>query len=73
MDELLAGVRNAKANGKKLLIFVHGGLNTQTGSVKRVKKLTPRILGCRLLSDFHQLALVLGVQLFQSFVPRTAG
>jgi len=44
MDELLADVRNAKEKGKKLLIFVHGGLNTQTGSVKRVKKLTPRIL-----------------------------
>jgi len=44
MDELLAGVRDAKDKGKKLLIFVHGGLNTQTGSVERVEKLTPRIL-----------------------------
>ncbi len=44
MDELLNGVRDAEASGKKLLIFVHGGLNTQTGSVKRVEILTPRIL-----------------------------
>ena len=73
MDELLAGVRDAKDKGKQLLIFVHGGLNTQTGSVERVEKLTPRILKAGLLSDFHQLALVLGFQLFQSFVPRTTG
>ena len=34
---------NAWEREERLLIFVHGGLNTQTGSVKRVKELTPRI------------------------------
>lgn len=43
---LLDGLRNAPKgrDGKRhVLIFVHGGLNTQTGSVKRVSELASRI------------------------------
>jgi len=42
LDELFDEVKAWKGK-RRLLIFVHGGLNTQTGSIKRVKELTPKI------------------------------
>ena len=68
IKDLLAGLseapRGPDGKGKRrLLIFVHGGLNTQKGSVERVEDLTPKIKA----ASYHPLFINWRSSLFYSY------